>query len=290
VTLILITNAQVMAPTGKDSVGDITADETTPLSQGDESEGALREGQLPSPASTQFSYQNAAASMALYVLVGITEVIGILAIIMVIVWMSHFRGGFAWDGSGKEFNYHPIFMILGMVFLYGNAAIVYRVLRSTTKFYAKLIHMSLQALALIFAVVGLVAVFDFHNAGNIPNMYSLHSWIGLSTVILFCLQFLFGFMAFLLPKFSDDYRAKYLLIHQYFGSAIFIMAIGTCLLGMTEKLFFSIKSTYSKFVAEGVLANVLGLILVIFGGLVMLLLTKREFKRPPDNVEYSAIK
>ena len=114
-----------MAPTGKDSAGEIIVDETTPLSQGDESESALREGQLPSPAGTQFFHQHAAASMALYVLVGITEVIGILAIVMVIIWMSHFRGGFAWDGSGKEFNYHPIFMILGMVFLYGNGGFIF---------------------------------------------------------------------------------------------------------------------------------------------------------------------
>ena len=139
-TPILITNALVMAPTGKDSVEQITADETTPLSQGDESESALREGQLPSPASTQFSYQNAAASMALYVLVGITEVIGILAIIMVIVWMSHFRGGFAWDGSGKEFNYHPIFMILGMVFLYGNGEFIFLELKLELLYFCELMY------------------------------------------------------------------------------------------------------------------------------------------------------
>ena len=62
-----------------------------------------------------------------------------------------------------------------------------------------------------------------------------------SEVIIFIFQFLFGFLAFLLPKFSDEYREKYLLIHQYFGSAIFILAVGACLLGTTEKLLFSIK-------------------------------------------------
>ena len=59
---------------------------------------------------------------------------------------------------------------------------------NTNKFYTKLVHMSLHVLVMIFATIGLVTVFDFHNANNIPNLYSLHSWIGLSTVCLFFLQ------------------------------------------------------------------------------------------------------
>jgi cytochrome b-561 len=36
---------------------------------------------------------------------------------MVGVWTGHYLDGFAWDGSGKEFNYHPVFMIVSMIFL-----------------------------------------------------------------------------------------------------------------------------------------------------------------------------
>lgn len=35
---------------------------------------------------------------------------------------------------------------------------------------------------------GIVAVFDFHNHNKIPNMYSLHSWCGMLTFVLFCVQ------------------------------------------------------------------------------------------------------
>lgn len=43
-------------------------------------------------------------------------------------------------------------------------------------------------LALLLSAVGLGAVFGFHNAENIPHVYSLHSWIGIAAVALFAFQ------------------------------------------------------------------------------------------------------
>ena len=38
------------------------------------------------------------------------------------VWMSSlYRGGFAWqDKPQYEFNWHPLLMTIGLIFLYGN--------------------------------------------------------------------------------------------------------------------------------------------------------------------------
>lgn len=52
----------------------------------------------------------------------------------------------------------------------------------------KLLHGALMLLGLVLAVLGLCAVFDFHNANAIPNLYSLHSWVGVATVGLFAAQ------------------------------------------------------------------------------------------------------
>ena len=164
-------------------------------------------------------------------------------------------------------------------------------LRKVDKFATKIVHTIIQLLAMVFAIVGLIAVFDFHNAFKIPNMYSLHSWLGISTAVLYCCQWLSGLLAYLLPTLSDENRVKYLSVHQYFGIGTIVLAIASSLLGMTEKLLFSIMKTYKNLPSEGILANILGITLILFGGLIVHLVTKASYKRQPENAPtYSRIK
>uniref|UniRef100_A0A3Q3R6N2 Transmembrane ascorbate-dependent reductase CYB561 n=1 Tax=Monopterus albus TaxID=43700 RepID=A0A3Q3R6N2_MONAL len=216
-----------------------------------------------------------------------SQVLGLASVVLSGVWMGHYHGGFAWDGSEKEFNLHPLCMVLGLVFLHADAILVYRVFRHEPKKNVKLLHGTIHLLALIISIVGFVAVFDFHRAAKIPDMYSLHSWCGMATLVLFCLQWVMGLLFFLFPVASSWLRASYLPIHVFSGLVLLIMAIGSSLLGITEKLLFSITLTYSTFNPEGVLANVLGILLVCFGVLLGYLITREEYRRPPNPEEES---
>ncbi|KAJ8284473.1 hypothetical protein COCON_G00033230 [Conger conger] len=214
-----------------------------------------------------------------------SQLLGLSCVVITGVWMGHYRGGYAWDGSAKEFNVHPLCMVLGLVFLYGDAIMVYRVFRNENKRSVKILHAVLHVIALIFSIIGFVAVFEFHAKAKIPDMYSLHSWCGMLTFVLFCIQWLMGLGFFLFPGAAPGLRSWYLSLHVFFGLALFALAVATCLLGITEKLLFSIMGTYSKFAPEGVLANTLGLLLVGFGVQVGYIVTREEFRRPPHPEE-----
>lgn len=69
----------------------------------------------------------------------------------------------------------------------GSGVLVYRVV-PLTKLIVKVAHGFIHAGVAVCIVVGLVAVFKFHNAYDLPNLYSLHSWIGLATVVMFGMQ------------------------------------------------------------------------------------------------------
>jgi len=215
-----------------------------------------------------------------YMLVILVEVLSLVALVLVVILTKDHLGGYAWDGSGKMFNWHPVLMVLGLVILYGNAAISYRVFRNSPKFTIKLVHAGLQFLALIFVIIGLIAVFGFHNHNKIPNMYSLHSWIGMATVLMFCMQYVLGFLGFLYPKFSDSQRATYLGLHVFFGVAILAMAVVACVSGLTEKMLFSSKLfTYSNFPAAGNIANTLGLAITAIAVTVGYIVYNPSYKR-----------
>lgn len=53
-------------------------------------------------------------------LVGASQLVGLATVVITGVWMGHYHGGFAWDGSLQEFNVHPLCMVLGLVFLQGD--------------------------------------------------------------------------------------------------------------------------------------------------------------------------
>ncbi|NWW43699.1 CYAC3 protein, partial [Pedionomus torquatus] len=186
--------------------------------------------------------------------------LGFVCVAFVSAWCQHWRGGFALDGSVKMFNWHPVLMVTGMVVLYGAAALVYRLPPAWRgpKFPWKVLHGALALAAFVLAVLGLVAVFRFHNDHGTPNMYSLHSWVGLATVLLFSCQgwgHLGKLLSPLLPRKN----------------------------GTTE---------YKLLPAEAVFANTLGLLILLFGVLVLGALARPSWKRPdadsPDSRQVPA--
>ncbi|KAM6987064.1 plasma membrane ascorbate-dependent reductase CYBRD1 [Aplochiton taeniatus] len=213
--------------------------------------------------------------------------VGFISIIFVIRWVLYFKEGLAWDGGPAEFNWHPVLIVTGFIFLQGIAIIVYRLpwTWKCSKLMMKFIHAGLNVLAFILAVISLVAVFDFHNAANIPNMYSLHSWVGLVAVILYCLQLVLGVCVYLIPLSPVSWRAAFMPLHTYSGLFIFTSVIATALMGITEKLIFGLKDPkYKDSPPEATFVNVLGVLIVVFGAIILWIATRTSWKRPSEQI------
>merc|ERR1711997_652869 len=216
------------------------------------------------------------------------SLIGLSLVITTIAWVGQFKGGvsFSHTEKGIDFNWHPILMTISLIFLYGNGALIHRVIpprNESHKLKLKLGHAGTMLLAFILMVIGLQAAFDSHNLAQPPkpNMYTLHSWVGLLAALLFGCQWTLGFLAFLFPKFSGDIRALVLPFHQYFGSSILVLAAAAALMGHLEKALWSNKDGYPRYNPEAVLVNVTGLLIVLFVmGVTFLLSTFK--KEEPD--------
>merc|ERR1712133_13644 len=132
-----------------------------------------------------------------FICLAVTEAFGICAVILTVHWAINIKGGVAYvEDKGIPFNWHPILMTISLIFLYGNGALIYRIIPpqgEAHKLKLKIGHAVIMVLVFIIMVIGLQAAFDSHNnkkdaEGNpapIPNMYTLHSWVGLSAALLF---------------------------------------------------------------------------------------------------------
>nr|XP_037849689.1 uncharacterized protein CYB561 isoform X3 [Chlorocebus sabaeus] len=122
------------------------------------------------------------------------------------------------------------------------ALLVYRVFRNEAKRTTKVLHGLLHVFALVIALVGLVAVFDYHRKKGYADLYSLHSWCGILVFVLYFVQWLVGFGFFLFPGAPFSLRSRYRPQHIFFGATIFLLSVGTALLGLKEALLFNLGS------------------------------------------------
>ncbi|KMT06600.1 hypothetical protein BVRB_7g157680 [Beta vulgaris subsp. vulgaris] len=191
----------------------------------------------------------------------VAHIFGILALILMLVWLLHYRGGLDLDSDNpyRILNVHPFLMFFGFIFFAGEAMMVYKTVIADTR-VQKMIHMMMHVAAITLGIVGIYAAFKYHSKQNLTNMYSLHSWIGLSTFILYGFQWLFGFVTYWVPR-PQSTRALFSPWHVCFGRALLYMAICTAETGLME-IFTILKLVDNH---EARLINFTGLAILLFG-------------------------
>uniref|UniRef100_A0A915PUU3 Cytochrome b561 domain-containing protein n=1 Tax=Setaria digitata TaxID=48799 RepID=A0A915PUU3_9BILA len=210
------------------------------------------------------------------IVLGTAQIFGISAIFLVAIWMSGFKGGFT---SGLQFHYHPTFMVMGMIFLVGEGILVYRVFRHERKRFSKLLHLTLQTMVLIFALIALKAVFESHSSNKndkgqldpLPNMYSLHSW------------YLFGFAVFFFPSWSVPIRQFMLPYHQSIGLIILCFLTVAAVMGISEQAAWHHKcwTVGHTMCSQQYLSIALGISILIFVTLIVIITLNPRWRRQP---------
>ncbi|OWM79530.1 hypothetical protein CDL15_Pgr022942 [Punica granatum] len=178
-------------------------------------------------------------------------------------------------------------MLIGLIIIGGEAIIAYKSL-PLRKEVKKLIHLVLHAIALILGIIGINAAFRYHNESSIANLYSLHSWLGIGVIVLYGIQWLYGFVIFFYPGGSGPVKAASLPWHVVFGLFVYILAVATAILGFLEKLTFLESSGLTKYGSEAFLVNFTAIVTILYGAFVVITVFARG---PPaeDDHSYSAI-
>jgi len=205
----------------------------------------------------------------------VAHVLAAAAAALVLIWCVHFRGGLALRSKADDkqliFNVHPVLMLLGPIVLGAEAILCYRSL-PLARGARKKAHLALHAAGLAAGALGLYAVFKFHAESGIPNLYSLHSWVGAAAVSLYALQWAAAFLAFFFPGASPPTRRRAAPWHAVAGLLVFVLAVGTAQLGFLEKLTFlqGPPLRLPKYGAEAMLVNFTALVVLLLGVAVVL--------------------
>uniref|UniRef100_A0A175YRH7 Cytochrome b561 domain-containing protein n=1 Tax=Daucus carota subsp. sativus TaxID=79200 RepID=A0A175YRH7_DAUCS len=214
----------------------------------------------------------------------LAHLLGLTALVLLIFWLLHYREGLDLDSENpsRVFNVKfsislnlKIYLALltscilqsyggamapsgpyvasSLVHLFAaEAMMVYKTIPAEHQ-VQKFVHLFFNLVSLVLGIVGIHAVFKYHDKLHLEDMTSLHSWIGM---------WLFGFSFFLFSQASTvNTRARALPWHVNGGRALLYMAICAAETGLMQ------KATYLRLGGsrESHLMNVLGVLILLFG-------------------------
>lgn len=157
------------------------------------------------------------------------------------------------------------------------AILTFRMFKSLSDMKLKIVHTILHAVVILFTTLGLAVEITSHQHSDEKDFYSLHSWVGLATIFIFVNQFMFGFFCYLIPSMNDQIKALYMPIHVFSGIFCFISAIAACLIGLNQNARFNMN--YQELPVQGILINLIGVGIIVYGVIVVYLVTAPKFKR-----------
>uniref|UniRef100_A0A3Q3EPR2 Plasma membrane ascorbate-dependent reductase CYBRD1 n=1 Tax=Labrus bergylta TaxID=56723 RepID=A0A3Q3EPR2_9LABR len=144
----------------------------------------------------------------------------------------------------------------------------------------KLIHAALNTLAFFCAIMALKAVFGSQSGSNFPDLFSLHSWL-VNVSVSVNEQIALAASIYLFPITPESWKAAFHPLHVFLGRFLFGSTICVSLIGLTERLIFSLNDPkYSDSPPEAFFANVMGLLLVAYGVAIFWISTNKSWKHP----------
>lgn len=201
---------------------------------------------------------------------------------LILLWMFRFRPvtGVGLSDKARLSNLHPILMYTFMVSLNMYAVLIYRTHYNWTKERLKWTHAIISGVNIIMSLLGVAAMFKAHLMGNMPNFYSLHSWIGALVNAFYLTQFISGFVAFLKPGLSLKLRQAMMPYHRLAGAYILTLAALAAITGIAEMAIFQDSKAYSGFTALTFIANFAALSVILMTAASIFLLTNPLYLRP----------
>lgn len=201
------------------------------------------------------------------------------AVVLVLVWTGKYLKGFKFAAvatgqpsttdTGQLFNWHPVLMVVAFPIIMSEGLLAYRSVytKNLRRAQQKTVHVTMNAVALGLAALGVVVAWKSHSLKKpvpTPNLYSIHSWLGLFTLGLAACQAALGVVVYLFPRASAQGRASFYQYHAAIGGSTFVLAIATMLVGIQEKSSFMILIGHVGMYDPAIrVAAILGLLLVL---------------------------
>jgi len=197
-----------------------------------------------SRATTFYDEKDGSFSRILQILTwSLPRILAVIFLIVLLVWIFQAEGGLGFD-EATVFGFHALFMALFIVIFTQESVLAFasplisgpfRKERSRIQRY---FHIGFHVLGIVCAMLGIVAIVYYKNLSPLPlafpfySVYSPHSWLGISLLILWGLQFTAGIYIHTIGNPSTD--AQIMKMHRYLGKVIYVTGLATCALGLQD--------------------------------------------------------